>query len=94
MVYKMSRQQYIQLGEKRNNRIYKAENYDVDELYHIVSVRSGLALIEKPSWVDKVFNTKKLKNYYMRMGEKKALAEAFAEMRTLIDMDKPRGKQK
>lgn len=94
MVYEMSKKQYIQLGERRNNKIYKAENYDIDELCTIISVRLGLAIVEIPSWFDELFNTKKLKNYYMRIGERKALKEASAEMRTLIDMDKPRGKQK
>jgi hypothetical protein len=52
---------YVQLGKRRNGRIVKAENYDLDNFLDkcMEVLNPKIIMLPNLSWYDKVFKTKK-----------------------------------
>ena len=85
----MSTVKFIQLGERKNGRIVKNEQYTFEQL-----MSKTEAVLEAPpayTWFDKMFKTQNYLDYIRQVGfnigYEKGQFSVFAEMEILIDLD-------
>ena len=85
----MTTTKFIQLGERKNGRIVKNEQYTFEQL-----MSKTEAVLEAPpayTWFDKMFKTQNyldhIRQVGFNIGYARGQASVFAEMEILIDLD-------